>query len=118
MNIISPFLDFSAILKIRCENRKEKEKHFLKDISNLKNRHNITRIGFPITIGDEEEIKGKQAMYSDTLLKYVKENLIDIDNYQLNKTEVQKNPEVIVDFRSNPYGEMKIKINFDKNLSI
>ena len=82
MNIISPFLDFSAILKIKCENRKEKEKHFLKDISNLKNEHNITRIGFPITIGDEEEIKGKQAMYSNTLLKYVKENLINIDNYK------------------------------------
>ena len=54
-----------------CSIRKEKEKYSLKDISNLKNYTDIKRIGFPITIGDEPEIKGKSAMYSDTLLTYV-----------------------------------------------
>jgi hypothetical protein len=57
-------------------------------------------------------------MYSNTLLKYVKENLINMDNYQLNETKVHKKPEVIVDFRNDPYGELKININFNKNLSI
>jgi hypothetical protein len=118
INIISPFLDFSYILNIKCEIRNEKEKNLLKDFSNLNNKTNIKRIGYPITIGDKDEIKGKSAMYSRTLLRFVKENLIDMDNNTLNKTNIKKKPEVIVDFRSNPYGELKIKINYNKNLSI
>jgi hypothetical protein len=118
INIISPFLDFSYFFNIKCEKRNEKEKHFLKDFSNLYNKSNIKRIGYPITIGDNDEIKGKSAMYSRTLLKFVKENLIDIDDNYLNKSNIKKVPEVIVDFRKNPFGELKIKINYNKNLSI
>jgi hypothetical protein len=36
----------------------------------------------------------------------------------LNKSKIKKVPEVIVDFRKNPFGELKIKINYNKNLSI
>ena len=57
-------------------------------------------------------------MYSKTLLKFVKDNLMDMDKNYLNKTNIKKIPEVIVDFRKNPFGELKIKINYDKNLSI
>ena len=66
--------------------KKRKRKVFIKDISNLKNNKDIKRIGYPITIGDSDEIKGQPAMYSNTLLNYVKNNLINMDDKeQLNK---------------------------------
>lgn len=113
IGIIGPFLDFSKILNIKCENRKEKEKFFLKDISNLKNSpKNIKRIGFPLTIEEKEEIIGRPAKYSKTLFEYVKNNLINIDEKEsLNETRKIKNVEVFVDYTNNSYGELKIEIN-------
>ena len=73
-------LDFSKLFNINCDKRKEDEKYLLKKISNLNNTETIIKIGYPITIGKEEEIKGRPAMYSDTLLDFVKNNLINIDH--------------------------------------
>ena len=57
-------------------------------------------------------------MYSKTLLDYVKNNLINLDdknsNFLLNSSQ---KPEVSIDFSSNPYGELKIKINYLDKLS-
>ena len=50
IDIFSPILDFSSILRINCDKRKEKEKYLLKKISNLNNSENIKKIGYPITI--------------------------------------------------------------------
>ena len=84
-------------------------------MSNLKNSTFLKKIGFPITIGDKEEIEGNPAMYSDTLLEYVINNLIDIDNLnQKDNFNIKNNSEVIVDFTNNSYGELKIKINYSK----
>ena len=69
IDILSPLLDFSKLFNINCDKRKEDEKYLLKKISNLNNK-----IGYPITIGKEEEIKGRHTMYSDTLLDFVKNN--------------------------------------------
>ena len=44
-------------------------------MSNLKNIKELKKIGFPITIGEKKEIKGRPALYSNTLLKFVKNNL-------------------------------------------
>jgi len=119
ISILSPFLDFSKLFKINCSIRKEKEKFLLKDISNLKNNKDIKRIGYPITIGDSDEIKGQPAMYSNTLLNYVKNNLINMDDKeQLNKLKKNKIPEIIVDYYDDPFGKIKINVNFDKILSI
>ena len=116
IDIISPFLDFSNFLKVNCSMRKEKEKYILKEISNLKNYSKIKRIGFPITIGDIPEIKGKSAMYSDTLLNFVSNNLINIDDKNLTKFST-KQPEIVVDFNENSYGKLLKKINFNDSLS-
>ena len=77
IDIFSPLLDISSLLNINCSNRKNEEQTYLKKISNLKNDKNIQKIGFPITIGDNEEIKGEPSMYGGILLKYVKNNLIN-----------------------------------------
>ena len=118
IDIFSPLLDFSKIFNVKCEKRTKKEKYLLKQMSNLKNSTFLKKIGFPITIGDKEEIEGNPAMYSDTLLEYVINNLIDIDNLnQKDNFNIKNNSEVIVDFTNNSYGELKIKINYNENLS-
>ena len=119
ISILSPFLDFSKLFKVNCTKRKEKEKFLLKDISILKNNKVIKRIGYPITIGNSDEIKGEPAMYSNTLLTYVKNNLINMDDKEnLNKLEKNKIPEIFIDYYDDPFGKMKINVNFDKILSI
>ena len=58
-------------------------------------------------------------MYSDTLLDYVKNNLINMDiKEQLSKLKKNKKPEVFIDYTDDPYGKLKININFNKILSI
>ena len=58
-------------------------------------------------------------MYSNTLLNYVKNNLINMDDKeQLNKLKKNKIPEIIVDYNDDPFGKIKINVNFDKILSI
>ena len=116
IDIISPILDFSYFLNINCSIRKDNEKNYLKQISNLRNESDPKRIGFPITIGDTPEIKGKPAMYSDTLLNYVSNNLINIDSINMTKYN-KKKPEIIVDFNEDPYGKILININHNKSLS-
>ena len=118
IDIFSPFFDLSKLLNIQCNKRKKNEKYLLKQMSNLKNSKNIKKIGYPITIGKQEEIKGRPAMYSDTLLEFVKNNLINLDNANnLEKIKHYKKPEIYVDFADNPYGKLKIQINYSKNLS-
>ena len=118
INIFSPLLDLSRILKINCEKRKIKERYYLKSISNLKNVKSIKKIGFPITIGEKEEIKGEPSMYGGVLLNYVKNNLVNLDNETLLKImKPSKKPEVYVDYTNNKFGELKININYNNFLS-
>ena len=105
-------------MHINCGKRKEKEKYLLKQISNLNNSEEIKIIGYPITIGKNEEIKGRPAMYADTLLDFVKNNLINLnDENQTKILEDNKKPEVYIDFSNNPYGKLNIKINYSPKLS-
>ena len=118
IEIFSPVLDFSNIFKINCNKREEKEKFLLKNISNLINSENIKKIGYPITIGDKEEIEGRPAMYSNTLLDFVKNNLINLDDENQTKfLEPNKKPEVYVDFSNNSYGKLKINLHYSDTLS-
>ena len=86
-------------------------------ISNLKNVSGLKRIGYPITIGDKEEIVGRPAMYSDTLLEFVSNNLINMDNGNLSSFIGKKKPEVILDYTKDPYGKLIIEINYNETLS-
>ena len=118
IDILSPILDLSKFLKIKCEKRKEKEKHILKLSSNLNSSKEIKKIGYPITINSTKEIKGKPALYSDTLMNFVLNNMINLDDKNiLKKLTRNMTPEVYIDYTNNPYGELKQKINFNKKLS-
>ena len=117
IEIFSPILDLSRILKINCQERKPEEKYLLKSISNLKDVEVINKIGYPITIGDIEEIT-EEPLYADTLLDFVKNNLINLDNEtQIKNLEPNKKPEVYIDYTNNQFGDLKININFNESLS-
>jgi hypothetical protein len=116
INILGPLFDFSKTLNIKCEKRSSKEKNILIRDSNLKNKSGVKRIGYPITIGKEEEINGKPTLYSETLYEYVKNNLVDMDDKkQLKKLDEDQKPEVLVDFSNSSYGKVEIIINQKKN---
>ena len=108
MGVIGPFIDFSKILNIKCESRNSKEKKILIQTSNLKYKQNVKRIGYPITIGKEEEIHGKYTLYGETLYNFVKNNLVDMDDKnQLEKLEEFQKPEIIVDFSNSTFEKLK-----------
>ena len=118
IDIVSPLFDISRILNIDCRNRKEKEKYLLKSLSNLNKFKEIKKIAFPITTIEKDELKGKSPLYSDKLMKYVLNNLINLDDKNmLNNLKKGKQPEIFIDFTENPYGELKQKINFNEKLS-
>ena len=56
--------------------------------------------------------------HNNTLIKYIKEKLVDMDNEILVR-EIYKEdkPEIIVDYTNNPSGEIKIDLKFNKTLS-
>ena len=117
IEIFSPILDFSRILNINCQERKHEEKYLLQSNSNLKDVKMLQKIGFPITIQDKEELE-EIPMYADTLLKFVMNNLINLDNKtQIKYLEPNKKPEVYVDYTNNKFGELKFNINFNDSLS-
>ena len=118
ISIIGPLFDFSKILNIKCGKRSNKEKIILINNSNLKNKTDVKRIGYPITIGKKEEINGKPTLYSETLYEFVQNNLIDMDDKeQLNKLDENQKPEVTADFSNSSYGKLEININHKDKLS-
>jgi hypothetical protein len=118
VNIFGPFFDFSKILNIKCEKRSYNEKNILINNSNLKNKTEVKKIGYPITIGNKEEINGEPILYSETLYEFVKNNLIDMDDKeQIGKLDENKKPEIIVDFNNSYYGKIEININYKEKLS-
>ena len=118
ISIIGPLFDFSKILNIKCGKRSIKEKIILINNSNLKNKTDVKRIGYPITIGKKEEINGKPTLYSETLYEFVLNNLVDMDDKeQLNTLDENQKPEVTVDFSNSSYGKLEININHKDKLS-
>ena len=116
LNFLGPFFDFSK--GISCQNRKEEDKHKLKSVSTSKYVNKTTkRIGFPITTHKENFILNIQQS-SKNLYKEIMENLVDMDNEEQLKTlGAKEKPEVVLDYTKNEYGEIKINVNYDKELS-
>ena len=118
IDILSPLFDFSKMFNIKCEIRKEKEKFLLKSFSKFNSSKEIKKIGFPSTIIDKDEIRGKSPLYGKELFQYVMNNLINLDeNNSFNKQIQNKPTEILIDFTDNPFGEIKQNIHFNKSLS-
>ena len=115
IDILSPFLDISKILHKKCEKRDNREKYLLKKVSNMKS--NAKRIGYPITVDNKNEIKGKPILYARQLMNFMRKNLINLDEMNLINISKRQHPEVFVDFTKNEYGKINIKINYNEELA-
>ena len=114
IDILGPFMDFSRF--IVCKKRKKREKFLLLSNSNLRNETNIKKFGYPITINKKSE--DYSSLYDRNLVKFVRNNLINLDNENiLKKISKSEKPEIIVDYTNDAFGEIKININFNKKLS-
>ena len=78
---------------------------------------NSKKIGFPL-VNKYPDLLLNFMEHNNTLIKYIKENLVDMNNVSLvNKIYKENKPELIVDYTHNPYGEIIINLNFNKTLS-
>ena len=111
MDKLYNYFDLTLVNKIKCSNRNESEKiNFYNSIKN-QNISSSKIFGFPFTnnIDLNKNFLSNEAK-SFTINEYIFNNLINLEN------EKTQNPETIIDFSSNEYGELKI--NFTKNLAL
>lgn len=71
-------------------------------------------MGFPLTNRNEMFFHNITGI---TFLKYVYENLIDMNNLTLIKELNDNIPEISVDFSKNNNGKLNINLHFNKSLS-
>ena len=110
--------DFTKWKKIKCKNNKENTKDkLLKFSSNSFINEKSVHIGFPL-VNKHPDLLLNFIEHNNTILKYIKENLVDMDNkFLVNKIYKQNKPEFIVDYTKNPYGEIIINLNYNETLS-
>ena len=110
--------DFTKWKKILCKNNQENTKKILFEFSNSPYiNKNTTRFGFPL-INKHPDLLLNFNELNNKMLKYVKENLVDMDNVELVKKIYKDNiPEIIVDYTNNPYGEIVINLIYNETLS-
>ena len=106
--------DFTKWKKVECHNNKENTKKVLIEFSNNTYINERTkRIGFPL-VNKYPDLLLHFIEHNNTIKKYTKENLVDMDNIDLVKKIYKENkPELIVDYTKNPYGEIIINVNFN-----
>jgi hypothetical protein len=111
--ILKYIQDFTRIKGIKCSEKKKDAKKLLLKLSKSVNiQEKTNRIAFPLTNKHPScflDDLNRQIIYNYSL-----NNLIDADN----KTQTNKiSSEIFIDFSKNPYGEMKINVNYNESLS-
>ena len=105
--------DLSKISQKTCSNKKKNSKEKILRISNSPYiNKNTIKFGFPLTNNEEG---GKDGIDDSVLRTYTYKNLIDMNK---NFSTKFAQPEYIVDFSKDPSGELIIKLNFNKTLSL
>ena len=116
------FFDLSKWKNLKCEEMKVNTKFNLFKYSKSKYiNKNTQSIGIPLFSADNKTFKAFKDN-SHILNKYFVSNftfkIVDVDNKNLlKKIYKNKNPEIIIDYKNNKYGELKINITYDKRLS-
>ena len=116
------FFDLSKWKNLKCEEMKVNTKFILFKYSKSKYiNKNTQSIGIPLFSADNKTFKAFKDN-SHILNKYFVSNftfkIVDVDNKNLlKKIYKNKNPEIIIDYKNNKYGELKINITYDKRLS-
>ena len=103
---------------LECHKNKENTKKALLEYTEKPYiNKNTKRIGFPL-LNKYPDLLLHFIELNNTMYSYIKKNLVDMDNVQLvEKIYKENKPELIVDYRNNPYGEIIIDLKFNKTLS-
>ena len=98
---------------IECyKNKEDTKKKLLQFIEKSYINKNTKRIGFPL-VNKNPDLLLHALELNNTLTKYIQNNLVNMDNTQLvEKVYKEYKPELIVDYKNNPYGEMIIDLKF------
>ena len=101
MDKLYNYFDLTLANQIKCSKRDENEYNtFINSIKNYKSASNSKKFGFPYT---------NNVNKNKDLKEYIFKNIIDLEKEKATS-------ENILDFSSEPFGE--IKINFTKNISL
>ena len=119
INLFDGLFDMSILMGFRCDKRKSYTKYLLRLHAFKANNSNINkntiRIGYPITANN---IKFKKDLknFDFFVRNEFYQNLIDMDNVT-QTNNLTSDPEVIIDYTKNQYGDLKMNVHFNKTLS-
>ena len=110
--------DFTKWKNIKCyENNKDTKKVLLEFSKSSFINNQTKKFGFPL-VNKNPKLLLNFHDHNSYIREFIKENLIDMDNTDLvNKIYKENKPEYIVDYTKNPFGEIKINVNYNKTLS-
>ena len=105
--------DFTKWKNVKCHNNKENTKQILLQYSNNTYTNESTKkFGFPL-VNKNPDLFLSFNEHNNSINKYVKENIVDMDNLDLvNNIYKENKPELLVDYTNNPYGEIIIHLNY------
>ena len=104
--------DLTKIANINCKKRnKDLKANIFKKSNSPYINANTKKFGFPIT---NKEIEGSLDGKDEFLRDFMFNNLFDVDN---NTRNISYEPELILDFSGNDYGNYIIDLKFNKTLS-
>ena len=110
--VLSNFLDFTKILHLNCSiNKGNSRKNILKYSHSPYITKQTKKFGFPST--NKDLIGSLDGLDEYILKEYVVNNLFDLENNYNNFSE----PEIIVDFSKNGFGELNINLQYNDSLS-
>ena len=117
-NLGKYIFDLTKLNRIECyKNNENTKKRLLKYTEKPYININTKRIGFPL-VNKNPKLLLNFFELKNPLVKFIKENLVDMDNKKLvEKIYKENKPELIVDYSKNPYGEIIIDLKFNKTLS-
>ena len=116
--IFKHFLDYTKFVGKECEKLHINAKQKLLKLSNSPFIDDkVTHIGYPLT--NKDPVCNLDFIDTNNLIeKYFFQNLVDMENKStINEFYKNKIPEIEIDFTKNIYGEMNIKLNYNKTLS-
>ena len=110
--------DFTKWKNIKCYKNNKNTKKILLEFSKSSYINNQTKkFGFPL-VNKNPNLLLDFHDYNNYIREFIKENLIDMDNIDLvNNIYKENKPEFIVDYTKNPFGEIKINVNYNDTLS-
>ena len=110
--LFSPIQDYTKILGKNCSIKKSNSRDIIfKKSKSPYIKKNTKKFGFPFT--NKGLIGCLDGMDTDILKNYVLENLFDVDNNFKSFSE----PEIIVDFSKDSFGDLSINLKYNGTLS-